>query len=105
MREKVPPITAYIMNNQVDVALIQESWIRKCDGKVLNEVREYDGHDISTYRKPVKLEWVGGVAVIFRKDLKLNRIKSNTVYKTFEHLTCKLITEKGPILIITVYRR
>ena len=105
MREKVPPIMAYIMNNHVDVALIQESWIRKCDGKVLTEVREYDGYDIITYRKPVKLEWGGGVAVIFRKDLKLNRIKSNTVYKTFEHLTCKLITEKGPILIITIYRR
>ena len=104
MREKVPPIMAFIMNNHIDLTLIQESWIRKCDGAVLTEVREY-GYDIVTYRKAVKLEWGGGVAVIFRKDLKVNKIKCSINFKTFEHVTCKVITESGPVLIVNVYRR
>ena len=104
MREKVPPIMAFIMNNHIDLTLIQESWIRKCDGAVLTEVREY-GYDIVTYRKAVKLEWGGGVAVIFRKDLKVNKIKCSINFKTFEHVTCKVITDSGPVLIVNVYRR
>ena len=104
MRKKVPDIMSYIIDNNIDVTLIQETWIRKCDGDILTKVKEY-GYDIRTYRKRVKLEWGGGVCIISRKQLKVNYIKCNVTYKTFEHITCKVITEIGPILIINVYRR
>ena len=87
------------MNNEIDITLIQESWIRKCDGRVLTEVREYSGHDIVTYRKPVKLE----VAVISRKKLTVNKLKCNLTFKLFEHIPCKVITNKGPVLIANIY--
>ena len=104
MRNKVADIMGYITNNDVDLTLIQETWIRKCDGAILTKIKEY-GYDIVTYRKKVKLEWGGGVAIILRKDLKVNHIKGKSNFKTFEHITCKVITETGPILLINMYRR
>ena len=55
MRNKVADIMGYITNNDVDLTLIQETWIRKCDGAILTKIKEY-GYDIVTYRKNVKLE-------------------------------------------------
>ena len=104
IRNKVSSVMTYVVDNHVDITLIQESWIRKCDGSILTEIKEY-GYDIITYRKTVKLEWGGGVATIFRKNLKVNCIKCPIKFKTFEHVTCKVITETGPILIVNVYRR
>ena len=104
MRNKITSIITYIQHNNIDLALIQESWIRKCDGDKITEIKEY-GYDVLTYRKPVKLEWGGGVAIIHRNDLKVNKVQSNIKFKTFEHVTCKVITESGPILLVCVYRR
>ena len=104
MRKKIPDIMSYITNNSVDLTLIQETWIRKCDGAIITNVKEY-GYNIQTFRKKVKLEWGGGVCIIARKQLKINYIKCNVNYKTFEHLACKVITDTGTILVINVYRR
>ena len=86
------------------MALFQETWIRKCDGDKLTQIKEY-GYDVFTYRKPVKLEWGGGVAIISRKDLKVNKLGCNIKFRTFEHVACTVITKSGPILIVCVYRR
>ena len=56
---------SYVTDKHFDLALIQESWIRKCDGSILTEIKEYK-YNVSTFRKSVKLEWGGGVATIFK---------------------------------------
>ena len=104
MRNKVPSIMAYVKHNSVDLTLIQETWIRKCDGAILTEIKEH-GYDLFTYRKPIQLEWGGGVAIIFKRGMKVNCIKCLIRFKTFEHVTCKVMTVSGPFLVISIYRR
>ena len=104
MRKKVPSIMAYVKDHFVDLTLIQESWIRKCDGAILTEIKEY-GYEVFSYRKPVKLEWGGGVAIICKKGMKINCIKCLLHFKTFEHVTCKVMSSSGPILVVCIYRR
>ena len=94
----------YAKDHFVDLTLIQESWIRKCDGAILTEIKEY-GYEVFSYRKPVKLEWGGGVAIIYKKGMKINCIKCLLHFKTFEHVTCKVMSSSGPILVVCIYRR
>ena len=94
----------FAQDNHIDLILVQETWLRKCDGIILTEIKEF-GYDLITFRKTVKLEWGGGVAVIFKNSLKVNHLKSSESYKTFEHVACKVITDTGPIVIISMYRR
>ena len=104
VREKVPSLMSYVTDRHLDLALIQESWIRKCDGSILTEIKEYK-YNVSTFRKPVNLEWGGGVASIYKKNLKLNFLKHSSKYNTFEHLACKIETENGPLIVVNIYRR
>ena len=60
------PIMTFLLNNNIDVALIQETWIRKCDSFIVKQIKEY-GYQIMTFRKPVGLDWGGGVAILYRK--------------------------------------
>ena len=98
------PIMTYLLNNHIDVALIQETWLRKCDSSILKEIKEY-GFNIITYRKSLSVEWGGGVAAIYRKDLKVSHIRCDNNFRTFEHVTCKVLTMEQPLLLICVYRR
>ena len=102
MREKVPNIMNYLKENNIDVMLVQETWVRKCDGPMIKQVKEY-GFKFLSYRKSRKIDWGGGVAVIFKEGLKLNKIKCEP-FKSFEHIICKLITSSGPLLFVNVYR-
>ena len=104
MRNKVVQIMTYLENNLIDVALIQESWIRKCDSHILKQIKEYKYH-IMSYRKARSLEWGGGVAVIYRNNMKIHQIRPDTVFKTFEHVTGKVLTDEGPLILLNVYRR
>ena len=104
MREKVPEIMTFLQNSQVDIALIQETWIRKCDTNVLKQIKEY-GYQIVSFRKPLSLEWGGGVAFIHRNLLKVNQVKSDFTFKTFEHVTCKVFAERSTLILVSLYRR
>ena len=104
MRKKVVSMMTYLKHNHIDVALVQETWIRKCDSHILKQIKEYEYHVLS-YRKPVSLEWGGGVAIIYRKNMKIHRVKCDIVFKTFEHVVGKVITDEGSLILLNVYRR
>ena len=101
MRNKVQSIMSFLEEKSIDVAFIQESWLRKCDGHIISELEEYN-YKIISYRKPRKLDLGGGVSIIFRKKLKLQQIKTEC-FRSFESISCKVITENGPILFSNVY--
>ena len=102
IRNKLTFIMAYLTDEDVDIAFVQETWIRKSDGNLLTEIREY-GYEVITYRKTRKLDLGGGVAVIYKNRLKIRNIKCKN-YPSFEHIQCQLTTEKGPINFINIYR-
>ena len=62
---------SYVTDKHFDLALIQESWVRKCDSSILTEIKEYKCN-VATFRKPANLEWGGGVATIYKSNLKLS---------------------------------
>ena len=104
MREKVPSIMSYATSNNIDIILIQETWIRKCDSFIINKINEY-GFSVKTERKSLSLEWGGGVAFIYKAGLNVKHVKSCNKFETFEHVTCSVLTEDGPLFIVSLYRR
>ena len=70
IRNKTPDVMSLIENNDVDVALIQETWLRETDCSILYEIEEL-GYTLKSYRKPRKTELGGGIAFIFKNALKL----------------------------------
>ena len=95
-------IMSYITDNDIDLVFVQETWLRKSDDHLLTEIREY-GYEIITYRKTRRLDFGGGVAVIFKNRLKFRNIKGKK-YASFEHIVCQLITMNGPVKFINIYR-
>ena len=93
---------SYIVDEKIDMVFVQETWIRKSDGHLLTEIKEY-GYEVITYRKTRRLDLGGGVAVLYRNNLKVCSIKSK-IFPSFEHLECQLTTEQGPVKFINIYR-
>ena len=93
---------SFLDENSIDIAFIQESWLRKSDGHIISQVEEYN-YKIISYRKPRRLDLGGGVAIIYKRHLKLQQTKIEN-FRSFENICCQVMTEKGPILISNVYR-
>ena len=53
----------------------------------------------------MSLEWGGGVAFIYKAGLNVKHVKSCNKFETFEHVTCSVLTEDGPLFIVSLYRR
>ena len=102
MRNKLAGIMAYITDENLDLVFIQETWLRKSDGHLLTEIREY-GYEVITYRKTRRLDFGGGVALIYKNGLKIRNVK-NKNFSSFEHIECQLITENGPVKFLNIYR-
>ena len=93
---------SYLTENNIHLAFIQETWLRKSDGHLISEIRE-SGYNIILYRKSRRLDLGGGVALIHQKDLKIHKIKTEN-YSSFEHIICKVITKKGLFHFVNLYR-
>ena len=92
----------YLIDNNIHLAFVQETWLRKSDGNLITEIKEY-GYDIISYRKPRRLDLGGGVALIYKNNLKVQNTKLSH-YGSFEHMTCKVTTESGPMTFVNIYR-
>ena len=101
-RNKLTSIMTYLEENNIDLAFIQETWMRKSDGHLVSQIKEY-GYEFIGYRKKRRLDLGGGVALIHRNNLNIRNVKSNH-YNSFEHTLCKISTDLGPINFINVYR-
>ena len=92
----------YLTDHNVHLAFVQETWLRKSDGHLLTKIKEY-GYKILQYRKQRKLDFGGGVMLIYKDNINVRNTKT-VHYKSFEHIKCKVITDKGPITFVNVYR-
>ena len=90
IRNKLGIIMSYLTENNIHLAFIQETWLRKSDGHLISEIRE-SGYNIISYRKSRRLDLGGGVALIHQKDLKIHKIKTEN-YSSFEHIIGKVIS-------------
>ena len=102
IRNKVHEVMSMIDDHSVHLAAIQETWLRESDLKILNDIEEY-GYTIESYRKPRKTELGGGVALIYKKGLKLMKVKGLS-YRSFEFQAFDLKLFNGTVRILNVYR-
>ena len=73
----------------------------KSDTALLQEIREY-GYDIYTERKSRLIDRGGGVAAIFKRNLKCKLLKFDK-YSSFEFLVLQVITDTGKICFTNIY--
>ena len=93
---------SYMEEHSIDLAFVQETWIKKSDQHLIKEIEEY-GYTAKLYRKRRRLDLGGGVAVIHKTLLKIHEVKTEK-HRSFECITCKLMTEGGAILFSNIYR-
>ena len=92
---------SYLKENFGQITFIQESLIKRSDGHLQIQLEEF-GFSVMSYRKPRRLDLGGGVAIIYKKSIKIHDVKIKK-YHSFECIACKILTEKGPILISNIY--
>ena len=102
MRSKIQAIMSYLRDHSIDIAFIQESWLRKSDGHLIKQIEEYN-YKIVSFRKPRRLDLGGGVAIVFKRQINLKQVKCDK-YRSFESVSCQVTTDKGAILFSNVYR-
>ena len=102
IRNKLLPVMSYLEEKCISLAFVQETWIKKSDTHLIREIEEF-GYKVLLYRKPRRLDLGGGVAVIYRKSLKIHPVKIRT-YRSFECISCKIMTEEGTYMFSNIYR-
>ncbi len=65
MRNKIPSLLTYMNDYNIELLFTQETWVRKCDGAIFKEIRDY-GYEFLSYRKARKVDCGGGVGIIHK---------------------------------------
>ena len=58
----------------IDIAFIQESWLRASDRAIFSQISEH-GFSVHSFRKARKVDLGGGVAAVFKSGLKVTKAK------------------------------
>ena len=83
LRNKVSDVLSIIEDLDVDIAFIQESWLKASDGAIFAQIKDH-GFSTHTFRKARKSDVGGGVAAIFKPALKVTKAKRRNNFKTLK---------------------
>ena len=101
LRNKTVGVCEFLTSNDCDVCFVTESWIKIIDNGKLAEIRDL-GYQIMF--KPRKGKRGGGVCVLFKEGLDIEKCKIDTAYKTFELLEVIIKSNSGLLRASTFYR-
>ena len=101
IRNKTHEVMDFVIENEVDVAFFQETWLKKSDSVLFQEIREY-GFEILTERKYRASDIGGGLAVVYRNCLSMKKIKVKQ-YPSFETQVVQINTNCELLTIGNVY--
>ena len=90
----------HILEIDCDICFIQETWLNKNDDSKIAEIKDYGLNIISNPRKRLG----GGVAAIYKNNIKLKSNQSTPKYNTFEVMETTLQTKQGLLRFINIYR-
>jgi len=90
-----------ITTNNIDIALLQETWLRKVDSAIVSEIKEFN-FEVFQERKPRKIDVGEGVAIVFNNDLNVKKLKTDS-FDSFELAACSLQSDMGKLTISTLY--
>ena len=90
----------YLTDFDTDVCCLTETWLKKGDSSKISEIKEL-GFNIQCKSRTGR---GGGVAIVYKKNLKLTRQNSRT-YGSFEHIESVVeSSNQGLLRICCVYR-
>ena len=92
-----------LRENDIDVALIQETWLKKSDKSIIAEIKEF-GYNTLSFRKSRRVDLGGGVAVLSKTHLNVERVPSKDKYQSFEHTECIVKTKEKLLRFVNIYR-
>ena len=99
IRSKISHISEYLLDCNIDIALLQETWLRKSDSALVTQLEEYN-FNVLKARKPRAIDKGGGVALLSKRNYKIQQLKTEQL-PSFEHVTGKVKTNKGTVFIST----
>ena len=86
------------IENEVDILLLQETWLRKSDTALITQIQEYK-FDIVQVRKNRKIDIGGGVAIVYNSNLKMKQLRTEN-FSSFEVVVSALEAEAEKILFL-----
>ena len=101
LRLKVPQVLDMAIENEVDILLLQETWLRKSDTALITQIQEYKFHIVQV-RKSRKIDIGGGVAIVYNSNLKMKQLRTEK-FSSFEVVICALEAKAEKIFISTLY--
>jgi hypothetical protein len=105
VKNKADSIAEYLVDKDVDVCAVTETWLRTGDeDKIVIGNLIPDGYKLChVARTGVKVKGGGGVAVIHRSNLKVTQQPTDS-FSSFEHMEVLLSTANNCIRLSVVYR-
>ena len=103
LKNKTLRIMDYLKETKINVAFLQETWMRKADKSIYAKIKEY-GFGVYDYTRETREG--GGVAIVHeqRLDIRKMSMKPDTKFNTFEHICCTMILNKTIFKLINIYR-
>ena len=102
VRNKVVAVLTYVKDNDIDVCMLQETWLNKGDSSIIQEIKDH-GYNIHSQRR-LKGDIGGGVAILFNPNIVVRRCESRLRFKSFEFISCTIHTTDKTFRIINIYR-
>ena len=96
-------VLTYLKENDVDIAFIQETWLKKSDKATISQIKDFRYNTMSS-RKPRRYDLGGGVALLYKNNLDVHRVKQTSKYSSFEFIECTLKTRSENYRFVNIYR-
>ena len=102
IRNKIVSAITYLEDNDIDLCMLQETWLNKGDGSIIQEIKDH-GYNIYTQHRH-RGNTGGGVAIISKPHLIVRRSQAKHKFKSFEYISCTIHTVDKKFRIINIYR-
>ena len=103
LKNKSYKILGYLEENKVNVACLQETWLKPTDKSVYRLFQE-NGYKI--FKRERTASKGGGLAILYNPELNMRRCYTNQdeSYETFEYISCKFIWGNKQYNLVNMYR-
>ena len=102
IRNKVIPVLSHLSDNNIDICMLQETWLNKGDSSVIQEIKE-QGYSLYSQRR-LRGDTGGGVAILYKPDILVRRCNSKSKFNSFEYISCTVHTADKTFRLVNIYR-
>ena len=97
-------VLEYLRNHSTDIALLQETWIKRGDKSIIQQINEF-GYKVVRTSRQSKTNG-GGLAVLFKSHIDVQKvsIETSSVFKSFEYLCCNIQLENCIVKLANIHR-